>query len=200
MSNTYTLFQAKTALALAIFSDIRQLRERRTAFSQECPYVISEDDLHELCDTSRWPIIKRLAHHQRFPFDIQRLTHALERGRTYERTLMYEQTLTVSDPKYQSSRMHLFQMLSLMGRMCKASPHYGEIAFGLTQPEIRALQLASDVSFFEAAASVRLSFRTDPFKDILRQHSQAHAQGGSLSSALEHVLGISGLRRLRGGI
>jgi hypothetical protein len=97
---------------------------------------------------------------------------------------------------YRSSHMHVQQLMSHIRRMCQFNPHWGVIAFGLSQPEIRSLLMAQDAAFIEAATMIRLSFRTDHFRDVLRLHTDGKRRV-TQTPIMEHIVGISGLGRAR---
>lgn len=195
-TGAFTLIKAQTEIAIAMFSDVIQLRVDHVPFSAECPYKISDEDLNEICDTARWPIMKRIASSPRFPFDFQQILPAIQSAKRNLSKSPHARQVTRGNPLYRTSHMHVQQLMSHVRRVCSLNSAMAVMAFDLKQPEIRELTMVPDAAFIEAAPMIRLEFRTDHFRDILRVQSDRKSSTQP-SPIIEHILGASGFARLR---
>jgi len=195
----YTLFRELADIALGIFSDVRSLREDHVSFDGTSPYNLSDDQLNELCDPSRWSVMRRIASAPRFPWDLCRIIPLLESGQRWALNNAHVRRLTRGNPQYETSHRLFLSLLLHARRMCLASPRYGELAFGLTVQEVRALLLAGDIALIEAAPQLRLTFRSAHFHDVLRVPQDHRATGGQ-APILEHIVRASGLARARSSL
>lgn len=192
----FALFTELSEISMAIFSDLRTLREEHVEIDMNSPYRIRAEELDLVCDPGNFGLVRRIATAPRFAWDLSRLANALEAGQRWALGHMHVRRLSRVNPKFETSHRLVLMLVMQIRRMAIASPRFAEVAFGLDSTEVRALYHASDIALIEASPQVRLTFRSDHFRDVLRIPGEM-INTQAKEAVLDLVIGASGLRRQR---
>jgi len=145
-------------------------------------------------DPSRHTCITRLASSPRFPWQLTNIRGGLRRAELWLHADPVERLSSRSGDQYSSTRALVQQALILARKMVLVSPRYGELAFGLSALEISDLADAADAGMVEASAHIRLVFRTQAYRDVLRTYAAISGQPAKDSQGLlGQIARMSGL-------
>lgn len=189
----YCLFQELGHLALLLFSDVADVK-RNGGLVPGCPYALPIDDAEAIADPRLFPCLSKIASSPRFPWQITNLRGALRRGELWLYADPGDRTSLRSNDQYSSSRALIQQVLVLARKMVLVSPAYAKLAFGLTDAELNDLADATDVGMVEASAHIRLEFRFQQYRDVIRTAmALVETSAKDTQGLLAHIARTSGM-------
>jgi hypothetical protein len=196
-SAVFDMFKELGLIASSIFSEIVELHARGIGL-EGGPFVLTDDELSFFCDGARWEAVQNLSKAPTFPFQIADLETALRRAEVViaqDPWMRATQSLSGS-PQFAKAYRQSLMVLQIGKRMCLNQPSLARIAFEFTPKEIEALADSTDIGLIEASANVRLIFKTNTYRDVMRAYASHGDQVVKNSRALlGHAVRWVGLAR-----